>query len=149
MISKSELNFTEGLNMLELTVEAKIENIPKVTEFVDKILEEYDCPIKEQTQIDVALDEVLSNVANYAYEKKDGSVSINVDVSDDPRQVTITFTDSGTPYDPLKKEDPDITLGADERPIGGLGIFIVKKTMDDVIYEYKDGQNVLQIKKNI
>ena len=135
--------------MLELTVEAKIENIPKVTEFVDKILEEYDCPIKEQTQIDVALDEVLSNVANYAYEKKDGSVSINVDVSDDPRQVTITFTDSGTPYDPLKKEDPDITLGADERPIGGLGIFIVKKTMDDVIYEYKDGQNVLQIKKNI
>ena len=135
--------------MLELTVEAKIENIPKVTEFVDKILEEYDCPIKEQTQIDVALDEVLSNVANYAYEKKDGSVSINVDVSDDPRQVTITFTDDGMPYDPLKKEDPDITLGADERPIGGLGIFIVKKTMDDVIYEYKDGQNVLQIKKNI
>ena len=149
MISKSKHDFTEGLNMLELTVEAKIENIPKVTEFVDKILEEYDCPIKEQTQIDVALDEVLSNVANYAYEKKDGSVSINVDVSDDPRQVTITFTDSGTPYDPLKKEDPDITLGADERPIGGLGIFIVKKTMDDVIYEYKDGQNVLQIKKNI
>ena len=63
--------------------------------------------------------------------------------------MTLTFIDNGKPYDPLKKADPDITLPANERPIGGLGIFMVKKTMDDVNYEYADGKNILRLKKNI
>ena len=99
-------------------------------------------------QIDVAVEEIYVNIASYAYGDAEGEAIIRAGVTDAPKSVEITFIDSGTPYDPLKKEDPDVTLSADKRPIGGLGIFMVKKSMDDMIYEYKDGQNCLTIKKN-
>jgi anti-sigma regulatory factor (Ser/Thr protein kinase) len=76
-----------------------------------------------------------------------GSATVRVEVIEDPLAVTITFIDNGVPYDPLAKADPDTTLSAEERDIGGLGIYMVKKSMDDIIYEYKDGQNILKIKK--
>lgn len=133
----------------ELTVEATIENVEKVTDFVNERLEELDCPIKAQTQIDVAIDELFSNIANYAYHPEIGPATVRVEVDDEPMAVIITFIDNGKPYDPLKNEDPDITLSAEERGIGGLGIFLVKKTMDELTYEYKDGQNILKIKKHI
>lgn len=135
--------------MKELIVEAAIENVPKVMEFVDEQLEQFDCPMKTQMQVDVAVEELFSNIAHYAYNPGIGSATMRVEVVEDPLAVVITFIDNGIPYDPLAKADPDITLPAEEREIGGLGIYMVKKTMDDVSYEYRDGQNILRIKKNI
>ena len=135
--------------MKELFIEAKDENLDKVLAFVDEQLEAYDCPMKTQMQVDIAVEEIFVNIAHYAYVPGVGSATIRAEVSEDPLAVSLTFVDNGMPYDPLAKEDPDITLSADERQIGGLGIFMVKKSMDDVAYEYKDGQNVLTIKKNL
>lgn len=135
--------------MKELVVDATIESIPKVTAFIDEQLEQLECPVKTQMQVDVAIDELFSNIAFYAYNPEIGSATVRVEVTEDPLAVVITFIDKGVPYDPLAKADPDITLSAEERDIGGLGIYMVKKTMDDVSYEYKEGQNILKIKKNI
>ena len=135
--------------MKELTTEATIENIKKVTDFVNEQLEAVDCPMKAQMQIDFAIDELFGNIANYAYHPEVGSATVRVEVTKSPLAVIITFIDNGVPYDPLAKDDPDTTLSADERQIGGLGIFMVKKSMDQISYEYKDGQNILRIKKNL
>ena len=133
----------------EMTVEAVIGNIPTVTDFVDKKLEELDCPFKIQMQINVAIDELFSNIARYAYRPDTGPATVKVEVEEDPMAVVITFIDNGVQYDPLSTEDPDITLPAEEREIGGLGIYLVKKTMDGVDYRYRDGQNMLTIKKKL
>ena len=135
--------------MKELTLSATVENIETVTEFVNAQLELMDCPIKAQMQIDIAIDELFGNIAHYAYNTEVGSATVRVEVSEAPLAVIITFIDNGVPYDPLGKDDPDITLSAEEREIGGLGIYMVKKSMDEITYEYKDGQNILTIKKNI
>ena len=135
--------------MKELTVAATIENIETVTDFVDAQLEELDCPMKAEMQINVAIDELFSNIAHYAYHPEIGEATVAVEVTGDPLAVEITFIDNGKPYDPLQNADPDVTLSAEERDIGGLGIFIVKKSMDEITYEYKDGKNILRIKKNI
>lgn len=135
--------------MKELTIDATIQNIAAVTAFVDEQLESLSCPMKTQLQVDVAIDELFGNIANYAYNPKTGAATVRVEVTENPLAVVITFIDNGVPYDPLAKEDPDITLTAEERQAGGLGIYMVKKTMDGVSYEYKDGQNILTIKKNI
>ncbi len=137
------------MKMKELVVDATIESIPKVTAFIDEQLEQLECPVKTQMQVDIAIDELFSNIAFYAYNPEIGSATVRVEVTEDPLAVVITFIDKGVPYDPLAKADPDITLSAEERDIGGLGIYMVKKTMDDVTYEYKEGQNILRIKKNI
>ncbi len=135
--------------MKELTISATIENVAVVTDFVDEQLEQLDCPMKTLVQVNVAIDELFGNIANYAYNPEIGAATVRVEVTENPLAVVITFIDNGVPYDPLAKADPDITLSAEERQIGGLGIYMVKKTMDDISYEYKDGQNVLRIKKNI
>ena len=135
--------------MKELNIAATVENIEVVTDFVNEQLEALDCPMKAQMQIDIAIDELFGNIAHYAYNPEVGDATVRVEVVEDPLAVVITFIDKGVPYDPLAKEDPDVTLSAEERAIGGLGIFMVKKTMDDITYEYKDGQNILKIRKNI
>lgn len=135
--------------MKELTLPATIENIEKVTDFVNEQLEEIECPMKAQMQIDIAIDELFGNIAHYAYNPETGPATVRVEVTEEPISVVITFIDHGVPYDPLKKEDPDITLSAEERAIGGLGVFMVKKTMDEISYEYRDGKNILRIKKNM
>ena len=135
--------------MKELTLAATVENIETVTEFVNAQLELMDCPVKAQMQIDIAIDELFGNIAHYAYNTEVGSATVRVEVSEAPLAVIITFIDNGVPYDPLGKDDPDITLSAEEREIGGLGIYMVKQSMDEITYEYKDGQNILKIKKNI
>ncbi len=135
--------------MKELTLEATLDNIPEVTAFVDGLLEEQDCPMKAQIQIDVAIDEIFSNIARYAYKGGKGNATVRVEMEKNPAAVRITFADNGTPYNPLEQDDPDITLSADDRPIGGLGIFVVKKTMDDLHYAYRDGKNILCIRKKI
>ena len=135
--------------MKELTIAATVENIDVVIDFVNEQLEALDCPMKVQMQIDIAIDELFGNIAHYAYNPEIGKATVRVEVIEDPLAVTITFIDNGIPYDPLAKEDPDTTLSAEEREIGGLGIYMVKKSMDDITYEYKDGQNILAIKKNL
>ena len=138
-----------GRVMKELTIDATIKNIEQVTAFVDEQLRVLDCPMKTQVQIDIAIDELFGNIARYAYNPEVGSATVRVEVCEDPVSVVITFIDNGMPYNPLAKEDPDVTLSLEERGIGGLGIYMVKKTMDDIVYEYKDGKNILKIKKNI
>ena len=135
--------------MKELTIASTVENIETVTDFVNQQLEALDCPMKVQMQIDIAIDELFGNIAHYAYNPEIGQATVRVEVIEDPLAVTITFIDNGTPYDPLAKADPDTTLSAEERDIGGLGIYMVKKSMDEIAYEYKDGQNILSIKKNL
>ena len=136
-----------GVEVKELKVKADISELDKVLSFADSILESMDCNMKAQMQIDVAIEEIFVNIAHYAYPSGDGDAVIQIEADEANSAVSITFIDSGTPYDPLKNEDPDITLSAEDRPIGGLGIFMVKKSMDDVSYEYKDNQNRLTIKK--
>ena len=135
--------------MKELTIAATVENIEVVTDFVNEQLEVLDCPMKAQMQIDIAIDELFGNIAHYAYNPDVGEATVRVEVVEDPMAVLITFIDKGVPYDPLAKADPNTTLSAEEREIGGLGIFMVKKTMDEISYAYKDGQNILTIKKKI
>lgn len=133
--------------MKELNISATVENIPVVTAFVDEQLEALNFPLKAQMQIDFAIDELFGNIAQYAYNPDIGSATVRVEVSEDPLAVIITFIDGGIPYDPLKADDPDITLSAEDRPLGGLGIYMVKKSMDAIIYEHRDGKNILSIKK--
>lgn len=135
--------------MRELTIDATVENIERVTAFVDEQLEALGCPLKAQMQIDIAIDELFGNIAHYAYNPKVGPATVRVDVLQEPLSVVVTFIDNGIAYDPLAKEDPDVALSAEEREIGGLGIYMVKKSMDEISYEYKDGQNILRIKKEI
>ena len=135
--------------MKELTIEATLENITAVTDFVNGQLEDYDCSLKAQMQIDIAIDELFSNIARYAYDPKTGPATVQVEVQEDPMAVIITFIDHGKPYDPLSGKDPDLTIPLEERNEGGLGVFLVKKVMDDVRYEYKEGRNILRIRKNI
>ena len=135
--------------MKELTITATIENIATVTAFVDEQLEALNCPIKAQMQIDIAIDELFGNIAHYAYNPDVGEATVRVEVQEDPMAVIITFIDNGVAYDPLKQADPDTSLSAEARQIGGLGIFMVKKSMDKISYRYNEGQNILTIVKNI
>ena len=135
--------------MKDLTLEAAAENIPAVTAFIDGELEALDCPIKAQMQIDVAIDELFGNIAHYAYGEGRGEATVRFAFDEAARTVSVTFMDRGAPFDPLKAADPDVNAPALERDIGGLGIFLVKKTMDGMDYRYEDGQNILTIYKKI
>ncbi len=135
--------------MKELTVDATVENITQVTAFVDEQLEELGCPVKAQMQIDIAIDELFGNIAHYAYHPKVGAATVRVEVVNEPLSVVVSFIDHGVPYDPLAREDPNVGLALEEREIGGLGIYMVKKSMDEITYEYREGQNILRIRKEI
>lgn len=135
--------------MKELTVSAKLENIPVVTAFIDERLEALDCSMKAQMQIDIAIDELFGNIAHYAYPDGTGDATVRFEFDEATRTASITFIDSGMPFDPLEKADPDVTLSAQEREIGGLGIFMVKKAMDKIEYSYENGFNILTIHKHI
>ena len=135
--------------MKEMKIKALLDNIPAVTAFIDAELEALDCPLKAQTQIDVAIDELFSNIARYAYTIEDGDAEVRYAFDQPTRTASITFIDRGVPFDPLAKEDPDVTLTAEERGIGGLGIYLVKKTMDRVEYRREEGCNILTIEKRI
>lgn len=132
--------------MKELKLEANVDNLDRVIEFVDAELEKMDCGMKVQMQIDIAMEEIFVNIAHYAYAPSVGDAVIQIQ-KDDLSNVRITFIDSGIPYNPLEKPDPDVTLSAEEREIGGLGIYMVKKSMDRVSYEYKDGKNIFTMEK--
>lgn len=134
---------------MHLTVEAKIQNVEIVTDFVNARLDELGCPRRAKTQIDIALDELFSNICHYAYLSGRGDATIRVEKAPDQNAVNITLEDRGVPFNPLAHDDPDISLGIHDREIGGLGIFMVKKTMDDIRYEYRDGRNMLTVVKRL
>ena len=133
----------------ELNIEADVGKLPQVLAFIDENLESADCPIKAQMQIDVAVEEIFVNIAQYAYAPKTGTAKISLQLSEKPKAIAITFADRGIPYNPLAKAEPDVTLSAEERPIGGLGIFMTKQFMDDAAYVFKDGQNQLTLTKRL
>ena len=135
--------------MRSIVVPATDEGPDAVIEFVEEELGQHDCPPKVLYQIQVAIEEIMVNIASYAGLADEDGVEVRCDVVEEPLRVVIQFLDRGVPFDPLAKADPDVTLGAEERAIGGLGIFLTKKTMDDVSYEYKDGRNILRLKKKI
>ncbi len=129
------------------TFTASDEDFPAVNSYVEEWLDEHGCPMKTAMQLTIALEEIFINIAHYAYPHPPGQMDLGLEC--DNGTVKMRFVDSGTPFDPLAKPDPDVTLSAEERRIGGLGIFMVKKSMDDVIYEHKDGKNILTLIKNI
>ena len=133
--------------MLEITVKAIREKLDEITESVNNALMEHGCSMRDVLRLDVVIDEIFANIAGYAYAPGTGDVTIRLSFENDPPKVTLTFIDSGKPFDPLKRDDPDTKLDAAHRQIGGLGIFVVKKTMDEVGYRYADGQNILTVAK--
>ena len=133
--------------MKELTLEARIQNLQQVLDFVDDFLLTLNCPMKLQMQIDVAVEEIFVNIASYAYDPGTGPVTVRMEKAEDPKAVIITFVDKGVPYDPTAKPDPDVTLSAEERSIGGLGIYMVKKSMDNMEYKRVNEQNILYLTK--
>ena len=132
----------------EIEVAASLDNLQQVLSFLEEKLEAAECPMKVLMQITVAAEEIFVNIANYAYAPNTGMATVCLTISESPRAASITFRDSGMPFDPLAKEDPDVTLPAEERQIGGLGIYMTKKAMDEMRYEYTNGQNVLTLIKN-
>lgn len=103
--------------------------------------------MRVQMQIDIAVEEIFVNIASYAYTPEIGKAEILIQEDHDPEGITITFIDTGIPYDPLAKPDPDVTLSANQRQIGGLGIYMVKKSMTDMTYRYEENRNILTIRK--
>lgn len=133
--------------MKKITVEATLDTLDQVLDFINNQLEGVDCPMKTLMQIDIAVEEIFVNIAHYAYSPNTGNVTICCAVEEAPFGVTIQFLDGGVAYNPLVKEDPDVSLSVNEREIGGLGIYMVKKSMDHISYEYLDGNNILTVKK--
>lgn len=128
---------------------ATLDQLEAVQDFVGEQLQKNNCTAKVKFQVDIAVEEIFVNIVHYAYKPYVGEATIRCAVGGDPLQVMIQFVDSGKRFNPLLKEDADTTLDAEERDIGGLGILMVKKTMDSVGYEYSEGNNILTIYKTI
>ena len=135
--------------MKSLTVPAKSEYVEEINAFVDAELEACDCPMLTQAEIELAIEEIFVNIASYAYYPAEGEAEVRCEILQDPLRVELQFLDSGKPYDPLAKEDADTSVEALEEREGGLGILLVKKTMDDVSYVYENGKNILTIRKKL
>ena len=135
--------------MKEITLKAVTGNIPQVIAFVEEQLETVACPLRAQMQIDVAVDELFSNISRYAYAPETGEATVRFEYDEMEKAILITFIDSGIPFNPLERSAPDTHIPLERRSIGGLGIHLVRKTMDGMEYEYKDGKNILTIRKLI
>lgn len=135
--------------MKELTLKATMENLDSLQEFIRNQLETAGCSMKLMMQIEIAVEEIFVNIVHYAYSPDVGDVMVKCETQQEPLSVAIQFRDQGVPFNPLLKKDADTTLSADERQIGGLGILMVKKSMDSIEYSYKDGYNILTIRKNV
>ena len=133
--------------MNKIVVPAEMDKLDDVIEFVDNSLEGYEYSDKTLMEIEIAIEEIFVNISNYAYPPGEGNVSVETEICGKPETLIARFIDSGNKYDPLEKGDPDIGLSVEDTPIGGLGIFMTKESMDDVIYEYKENKNILTITK--
>lgn len=138
--------------MKKMTVKADTCNLSLVLQCVDEELEAVGCSMKIQMQVDIAVEEMFVNVANYAYYPGEGDVEVVVETEENPddvKKIKIVFTDQGKPFNPLEQQVPDTTLSAEKRQIGGLGIFIARKNMDEMTYEYRDGRNILTMSRKL
>ncbi len=133
--------------MKELNLIASDETLYTVLDEVREALEKNGASENQIIPITIAVEEIYVNIAHYAYGGNPGEAIVEIDIRQDPKRIWIRFRDRGIPYNPLEKEDPDITLSVEERQIGGLGIYMVKNMMDSVSYEYADGQNVFTVEK--
>ncbi len=133
----------------ELTVEARDEQLAVVQDFVQELLDSARVSLKAQMQISIAVEEIFVNISHYAYTPNIGSATIRIRITENPPELTLVFLDRGIPYDPTKAESPDLSLPADEREVGGLGIFMTKQLVDKVSYEYRDGQNILTLLRRL
>ncbi len=133
----------------ELRIIASTEHLSQVTDFIEQHLDQVNCPPKIRMQVLMAVEEIYVNIAHYAYGSGQGDAILRTVLTSDPDAITITFADNGKPYNPLQQKDPDLTLPASRRPIGGLGIFLTKKFMDQLSYSYQDGQNIFTMTKRL
>lgn len=132
--------------MEKMEIEAKTSNLPALNDFVHNMLEENGVPPKYVIQTELILEEIFVNIASYAYAPNVGMTEIECSVDPEKKEYSLVFKDTGKPFNPLDREDPDITLSAEERGIGGLGIFLTKKYMDKVEYKYEN-MNILTVSK--
>ena len=139
----------EGAAMKEKVFSANKDILPEVMAFTEECLEGFGCPMKTSVAICVAVEEIFVNIASYAYGEGTGEAALCFDFDENERLMTLVVSDEGIPFNPLEREEPDITLSAAERDIGGLGIFITKKTMDTVSYKNENGKNILTMTKKI
>jgi sigma-B regulation protein RsbU (phosphoserine phosphatase) len=139
----------EGTPVKEKIFSATKDSLSEVIAFTEECLESYNCPMKNSMAICVAVEEIFINIANYAYSDGNGNAALSFGFDENERLLTLVLKDNGTPFNPLERAEPDITLSADDREIGGLGIFITKKAMDTVYYSYENGQNILTMTKKI
>ncbi len=135
--------------MDSMTVAAKTENLDAVVDFVEEELAPFECPMRTLLQLRLAIEEIFVNIASYAYAPVEGEAEVRCEVLEDPLRVVIQFLDSGQPFDPLAREDADTSEDALMSREGGLGILLVKNTMDDVQYSYENGKNILTISKKL
>lgn len=133
--------------MIKLDIPAEDTQLDSLNAILEEELEKCSCPMKTVMQIQLAVEEVFVNISHYAYQPGSGNAEIDITTSENPHGITICFKDRGIPFNPLLNEESDITLPAEARRIGGLGIFLVRKTMDNVTYRYIDGMNELTVYK--
>jgi anti-sigma regulatory factor (Ser/Thr protein kinase) len=133
----------------EFQIAAEIANLDEVLNFVDEQLESMECTPKARMQLDMAVEEMFVNIASYAYGGESGPAWIRMWFREEGKMAVVELIDRGVPYDPLAKEDPDVTLSLEKRAVGGLGIFMVKKSVDRMRYNYEDGCNIVTLEKRI
>ncbi|MBQ9378048.1 MAG: ATP-binding protein [Schwartzia sp.] len=132
-----------------LTINATIENLSEVIAFVTEPLTDDNCTVRARMQLELVVEELFVNIACYAYHPETGPVTVERVMDEADGVISVTFRDRGVPYNPLTREDPDTTLPLDKRPIGGLGVFLVKKNVDEISYAYREGQNILRFRKKL
>ena len=133
--------------MQEIKVDAILSNLGVVNDFINKTLMNLNCDKKTQMHLALVTEEIFVNISSYAYTESIGQVTIQTEIENNPRSVKIIFIDNGIEYNPLENEMPDINLSVEEREIGGLGIFLVRKIVDEIEYRYEDTKNILTVKK--
>lgn len=136
--------------MQSANIPASMEYLPRVMSLTGRILEAAGCGEDDRRHIDISVEEIFTNIASYAYKNKEGTVWVEWDVretGEEQKEIVIRFQDEGVPYNPFARRDPDLTLPIEERPVGGLGVYMVKQFMDDASHRYERGRNLTVIKK--
>ena len=134
-------------SMPSLFIDATVDNLSAVMTYISDSLDYCNCSAKDKQRVQLAVEEIYINIANYAYQPDKGKAQIDCEITKNPKSVAITLIDKGKPYNPFSKDDPDINAGISDRSVGGLGVFVVKKIMDDVSYAYQDGKNIFKMSK--
>ena len=136
--------------MIEREFNAKVDELPNVISFVESELEKYGFSLKIILQFNLVVEELFVNIASYAYkENESGKCKIIIEYDKKKQEVKISFEDNGIKFNPLEKEDPDTNTEIQDMQIGGLGIYIVKESMDNVEYKYENNKNILILNKNV